>query len=96
MKGHSGEFVTEGKGAVFFSSTKQKLNTLSSTKMEIVAVDEKLPKNIWYRYFRIEQGSSSKEDVILQDNQSAILIENDSRMSCRKGSKHIHIRFFFN
>ena len=95
MKGHSGEFVTEGKGAVFSSSTKQKLNTLSSTETEIVTVGEKLPKNIWYRYFRIEQGGSSKEDVILQDNQSAMLIENHGRMSCRKGSKHIHIRYFF-
>ena len=95
MKGHSGEFATEGKGAVFSSSTKQKLNTLSSTECEIVTVGEKLPKAIWYRYFRIEQGGSSKEDILLQDNQSSILIKNNGRMSCGKGSKHIHIRYFF-
>ena len=62
MKGHSGEFVTEGKGGVYSSSTKQKLNTLSSTESEIVTVGEKLPKSIWYQYFRIEQGGSSIED----------------------------------
>ena len=95
MKGHSGEWVTEGKGGVYSSSTKHKINTLSSTEAEIVTVGEKLPKSIWYRYFRIEQGGSSIEDVLLQDNQSAMLIENHGRFSCRKGSKHIHIRYFF-
>ena len=35
------------------------------------------------------------EEVLLQDNQSAMLIENHGRLSCRKGSKHIHIRYFF-
>mmetsp|Transcript_68813 Transcript_68813/g.77013 ORF Transcript_68813/g.77013 Transcript_68813/m.77013 type:complete len:108 (-) Transcript_68813:418-741(-) len=58
MKGHSGEWVTEGKGGVYSSSTKHKLNTLSSTEAEIVTVGEKLPKSIWYRYFRIEQGAA--------------------------------------
>ena len=95
MKGHSGEFVTKGKGAVFSSSTKQKYNSLSSTKIEIITVGEKLLKSIWYRYYRIKQGSCSMEDVVLQDNQSAMLIQNHGRFSCRKGSKHIHIRYFF-
>ena len=95
MKGHSGEWVTEGKGGVYSSSTKHKLNTLSLTEADIVVVGEKLPKSIWYCYFRIEQGGSSIEDVVLQDNQSAMLIENHGRFSCQKGSKHIHIRYFF-
>ena len=47
MKGHSGKCVTEGKGGVYSSSTKHKLNTLSSTEAEIVNVGEKLPKSIW-------------------------------------------------
>ena len=95
MKGHSGEFVTLGKGAVFSSATKQKYNAISSTKTEIITVGEKLPKNIWFRYYQIEQGSSSIEDVVLQDNQSAMLIHNHGQFSCRKRSKHIHIRYFF-
>ena len=97
MKGHSREFVTERKGAVFSSSTRQILNTLSSTKTEIVTtVGKKLPKSIWYQYFWIKQGGSSMEDVIFHDNQNAMLIENHhGRMSCRKGSKNIHIQYFF-
>ena len=35
------------------------------------------------------------EDVVLQDNQSVMLIYNHGRFSCRKGSKHTHIRYFF-
>ena len=86
MKGHSGEFVTLGKGAVFSSATKQKYNFLSSTKTEIITVGEKLPKSIWYRYYRIKQGSSSMEDVVLQDNQSAMLIQNHGWFSCKKAA----------
>ena len=95
MKGHSGEFVTLGKGAVFSSATKQKYNSISSTETKIITIGEKLPKNIWFRYYRIKQGSSSMEDVILQDNQSAMLIHNHGRFSCRKGSKHIHLCYFY-
>ena len=35
------------------------------------------------------------EDVVLQDNQSAMLIHNHGRFSCEKGSKYIHICYFF-
>jgi len=95
MKGHIGLYATEGKGAMVSSSTKMKLNTVSSTETEIVAVGKKLPKLLWFRMFRIAQGGSSKEDILMQDNQSAILLENNGRYSVGKGSKHIDIRYFF-
>ena len=95
MKGHVGLYASEGKGAMYSSSTKMKLNTVSSTETEIVSVGEKLPKVLWYRLFRIAQGGYSKEDILMQDNQSAILLENNGRFSVGKGSKHIDIRYFF-
>ena len=48
MKGRGGVFATEEKGAMYSSSIKLKLNTISSTKTEIVTVGEKLPKSMWF------------------------------------------------
>ena len=77
MKGHVGVYSTEGKGAMLSLSNKLKLNTTSSTESEIVAVGEKLPKALWYRLFRIARGGCAKEDVLMQDNQSAMLRKNN-------------------
>ena len=41
------------------------------------------------------QGGDSTEDVLYQDNEAAMLLQKNGRMSCGKGSKHIHIRYFF-
>jgi hypothetical protein len=95
MKGHAGVYATEGKGAMYSSSTKLKLNTVSSTETELVSVGEKLPKSLWYRLFRIAQGGNDNEDILMQDNQSAMLLENNGRYSAGKGSKHVSIRYFF-
>ena len=44
----------------------------------------------------VEQtGDPLQVHVLYQDNKSAILLQNNGRLSCRKGSKHIHIRNFF-
>ena len=36
-----------------------------------------------------------KQNVILQDNQSAMLMENNGRASCGKRSRHLNIRYFY-
>jgi hypothetical protein len=95
MKGHVGMYVSEGEGALISASTKCKLNTTSSTETEIVSVGETMSKFVWFRNFRIEQGGNSTEDVLHQDNQSTMLLENNGIYSAGKGSKHIHIRYYF-
>ena len=95
MKGHVGVHVTGGGGTIYGSSSKAKLNTTSSTETEVISVGERLPKHIWFRYFRLAQGGDSGEDVLYQDNEAAMLLQKNGRMSCGKGSKHIHIRYFF-
>ena len=42
MKGHADMYVAEGKGASMSSAGNTKLNTVSSTDIEIVVVCEKL------------------------------------------------------
>jgi hypothetical protein len=50
---------------------------------------------MWFRLFRIAQGGYANEDILMQDNQSTILLANNGRYSAKKGSKHIEIRYFF-
>ena len=76
-------------------SKKLGVNTVSSTVTEIVSTGERFPKCSWFRYFRGAQGSSLKEDILMQDNQSCILLQKNYPYSNGKGSKHIHIRYFF-
>ena len=51
MKGRGGVYATKGRVVIYSSSTKLKLNAVSSTETEVVTVGEKLPKAIWYRLF---------------------------------------------
>jgi len=94
-KGHSGLFATLGLGAMLNVPKKLGINTTSSTETEVVPAGERLPKCTWFRYFRIEQGEDAKEDVLLQDNKSAILLQKNYPYSAGKGSQHIHARYYF-
>ena len=40
IRGHTGGGLTMGRGFPITASTKQKLNTMSSTKSELVSVDD--------------------------------------------------------
>ena len=76
-------------------SKKLGVNTVSSTETEIVSTGERLPRCTSFRYFRIHQGDKATEDVLMQDNTSAILLQKNWLYSTGKGSKHIHVRYFF-
>ena len=41
------------------------------------------------------QGYAIKDNVIYQDNQSAIHMEKNGQNLCTGNSRHIHIRYFF-
>ena len=55
-RGHTGSIMTLGGGAVTSFSIKQCINTKSSTKAELIGVDEALPQILWTRYLLEEQG----------------------------------------
>ena len=94
MKSHSGSFMTFGKGMMNGNSTKQKLNTTSSTHAEVVAVHDNMGAMLWTRYFLEEQGYPQDHTIVFQDNQSAMLLENNGRASSGKRTRHIEIRYF--
>ena len=95
MKSHTGAIVTFGKGEAYAKSSKQKLNTKSSTEAEFVGVDDILTQMLWTRYFLVEQGYSIKDNVVYQDNQSAMKLEINGKKSNSKRTRHINIRNYF-
>jgi hypothetical protein len=95
FKGHTGATMTMGNGSTYSSSTKQKINTKSSTESELVAVDDVIGQVLWTNNFLKEQGYTTKDTVIYQDNKSAILLEKNGRYSSSKKTRHIDARYFF-
>ena len=95
-KGHTGGTFTMGKGSIHTVSCKQKINSKSSTEAELIAVDDCIPHILRIRHFLLEQGYMAAETItILQDNQSAILLEQNGILSSSKRTKHINVRYFF-
>ncbi len=92
--GQTGSLVTFGAGAVASSSNKQKCNTKSSTKTEIIALHNKLSDVIWMSYFVECQRFDIDDCIILQDNLSALSLEKNRRMSSSKHTKHIKAKYF--
>ena len=84
-----------GRGFPISASSKQKLNTRSSTETEIVAVDDLMPAIPWTRLFLEAQGYDITENIIYQGNKAAILLEKNGKASSGKRTKHINMRYFF-
>ena len=95
MRSHTGGCMSMGTGTMHARSSKQKLNTKSSTEAEVVGLSEYIPYSIWLVYFLQEQGFHLTTNHIHQDNQSAIKMETNGRKSCTGNSRHINIRYFF-
>ena len=94
MRSHTGGTMTLGKGSVISKSIKQKLNTKSSTEAELVGADDISGQLLWTRYFLQAQGYDFKT-VLLQDNQSCILLLENGRDSSSKCTRHLNIRYYF-
>jgi hypothetical protein len=95
MKSHTGGTFSLGKGSVYSTSTRQKINTKSSTEAELVGVAEVLPQILWTRYFLEAQGYTSTDTILFQDNKSSILLEENGKASSSKRTRHINIRYYF-
>jgi hypothetical protein len=95
MRGHTGGGMSLGRGFPITTSTKHKLNTRSSTEAELVSVDDCMPAICWTRYFLQAQGYEVNDNIVYQDNRSAILLETNGRASSSKRTKHINVRYFF-
>ena len=84
-----------GRGVIYGTSKKQKLNTKSSTESELVGTDDVSPQMLWTLYFLEAQGYNIEDNLLFQDNKSSVLLETNGRGSSGKRTRHINIRYFF-
>ena len=64
MKSHTGGAMTLGKGYGIATSTKQKINTKSSTEAELVGCDDVMGQIIWTNFFLEAQGYECNDTII--------------------------------
>ena len=101
IRSHTGACLTIGKGAMLSLSTKQKINTKSSTEAELVGVDDAMNFVVWSKLFFDWQfkdynpseptSEIGKTNVLLQDNTSAIQLERYGKRSSTKRTRHISV-----
>ena len=95
MKSHTGGVMSFGTGGFICKSSKQKLNTNSSTEAEVAGASDYIPNTLWTQMFLAEQGYHLEENIFAQDNKSAMRLEKNGRMSAGQKSQHINIRYFW-
>ena len=71
MRGQEGGAISLGHRLVVDKSLKQRINGKSTTENEVICMSKILPYNLWERNFLEYQGCV-KENILYQDNQSAI------------------------
>jgi hypothetical protein len=94
-KSHTGMVGTMGTGIVASASRKQKLNTRSSTHAELVAANDVMTIVLWTKFFTEAQGYEVTDNIMYQDNRSAILLEKNGTKSAGSRSRALNIRYFF-
>ena len=95
FRSHTGASFTYGTGAPRTMSRKQKLNTRSSTEAELVGADDASQMILWTKLFLEAQGYKVLENILYQDDKSAILLESNGRRSSSKRTRALNIRYFF-
>ena len=95
LRSHTGATLSFGKGSPFAVSCKQKLNTRSSTEAELVGLNDAMSMILWTRRFMEAQGYMIRDNVIMQDNQSTMLLARNGQQSSGKATRHIDVRYYF-
>jgi hypothetical protein len=95
IRSHTGGAMSLGRGVIYGTSKRQKLNTKSSTEADLVGVDDVMPQVLSTIYFLEAQGYKIDENYLYQDNKSSILLETNGRGSSGKRTRHIALRYFF-
>ena len=93
-RGHTGIYITLGKGAIQAISTKQPINTKSSAESELVAASDGATPAINVLNIIKCQGIQVRTLTIEQDNKSTLAMIANGR-AVGPTSRHINIRFFW-
>jgi hypothetical protein len=99
FKSHTGAVMTYGPMAKEpsrrFQGSRSSSNTRSSTEAELVGVDNASTLILWTKLFMEAQGYNIDQNIIFQDNKSAILLEMNGKKSSTKCTCALNIRYFF-
>ena len=85
--------MSVGEVCIIDSSQVQKIDAKSSTEAEVVGVDDMMPQALWTKCFLDAQDCGVKESVVHQDDQTAVLLEQNSKGSSGKRTKHTNVFF---
>ena len=81
----TGGCITMGQEVIHTRSSKQTINSKSSTETELMGGSDYLPYALWYKYLYKLQGYNIDHKFLLQDNESTIkLLKNGQRSSGNK------------
>jgi hypothetical protein len=94
MRSHTGATLTLGSGVISSISTKQKVNSRSSTEAELIGVDDVVSKILWTKLFIEAQGFKVKT-IVLRDNTSSMKLEENGKASSGKRTRHFNIKYFY-
>jgi Reverse transcriptase (RNA-dependent DNA polymerase) len=94
-KSHTGATMSLGGGGIMSLSTKQKVNTRSSTEAELVSLDDIIAKVIWTKLFLQAQDYKVKQNIIMRDNISSMKLEMNGKTSSGKRTRHLDIKYFY-
>ena len=92
MRSHTGGATTL---IIYGCSTKQKLNTKSSTEAELIRIDDVMLIILQVRYFLEAHGFFVNDNIVYQHNMSTMKLEENVRSSIEKRTHHINIRYYF-
>jgi hypothetical protein len=84
-----------GHGSIISTSCIQKINTKSSATAELVGVDDMSTMMLWTKLFLEEQGYTIEQNILYQDNKSAMLLEKNGKRSSSQRTRAMNIRYFF-
>ena len=76
-------------------STKQKVNTRSSTEVELVGLEDAISKILWAKSFMASQGFEIEANIVYRDNTSSMKLEENGRESASKRTRHFNIKYFY-
>jgi hypothetical protein len=85
MRSQTGATLSFGRGSLYSMARKQKLN----------GVHDAVPQIIWFRYFLLAQEVKVSNNILFQDNQSAIVLHRNGMVSSLRNTRHINVRYFF-
>jgi hypothetical protein len=93
-RGHTGVYISLGKGCIQAISVKQTINTKSSAETELVAASDGATPVINVQNIILSQGLQCEPALIDQDNKSTLAML-EKGQATGPTSRHINIRYFW-